>query len=225
MKYSPDQYILLEWGWGRVNATLLFTWIVMIVMSVGCWLITRRLSSSASVSFKQNLLEVLVQGMADHIEEITHRPPARFLPFVGTMFLFILISNILGVVPFFQPPTGSLSTTTAFALIVFVAVPAYSLSTRTPGDYLGEYLKPSILMLPFNIIGEISRTFALAVRLYGNIMSGTVIGIVLLLITPLFVPVIMQALSLLTGVIQAYIFALLALVYIASSMGNKEKDQ
>lgn len=223
MKYSPDQYILLDWGWGQINATLLFTWFIMLLMVGGSWWITRRLTSSTTISGWQNLLEVLVQAMVDHIEEITHRPAQQFLPLVGTLFLFILVSNILGIVPFFQPPTGSLSTTSAFALLVFVAVPAYGLTTRSLGNYLGEYIRPTILMLPFNILGEITRTFALAVRLYGNVMSGTVIGMVLLIITPLFVPVLMQALSLLTGVIQAYIFALLALVYIASAMETEEK--
>ncbi len=225
MKYSPDLYILFDWGWGQINATLLFTWLIIILMTGGSWWITRRLSCSTTISAGQNLLEVMVQGMVDHIEEITHRSAHHFLPLVGTLFLFILVSNILGLVPFFQPPTGSLSTTCAFALLVFVAVPAYGLTTRTVSNYLGEYIRPTILMLPFNILGEISRTFALAVRLYGNVMSGTVIGIVLLIITPLFVPVIMQALSLLTGVIQAYIFALLALVYIASAMEVEKKDE
>lgn len=222
MKFSPDQYILLDWGWGQINATLLCTWVIILLMTGGSRWMTRRLTSSTTISFHQNLLEVLIQGMIEHIEEITHRPPLQFLPTVGTLFLFILVSNVLGMVPFFMPPTGSLSTTSALAFLVFVAVPAYSLTTRTLGNYLGEYIKPNILMLPFNILGEISRTFALAVRLYGNIMSGTVIGIMLLIITPLFVPVIMQGLGLLTGVIQAYIFALLALVYIASGMKGEE---
>lgn len=222
MKYSPDQTIFLDWGWGQINATLLFTWVIILFMAGGSWWITRRLSSSTIISAGQNLLEVLVQGMVLHIEEITNRPALHFLPTVGTLFLFILVSNILAIVPFFQPPTGSLSTTSAFAFLVFIAVPAYGLSTRSVGSYFGQYLKPTILMLPFNLLGEISRTFALAVRLYGNIMSGTVIGIVLLIITPLFVPVIMQLLGLLTGVIQAYIFALLALVYIASAMEGDE---
>ncbi len=224
MKYSPDQYIILRWGWGQINATLLFTWLIMLLMVGGSWWITRRLSSSTTISGWQNLLEVLIQGMVDHIEEITHRSAHHFLPLVGTLFLFILVSNILSIVPFFQPPTGSLSTTSAFALLVFVAVPAYGLTTRSLRSYLGEYIRPTILMLPFNILGEITRTFALAVRLYGNVMSGTVIGMVLLIITPLLVPVVMQALSLLTGVIQAYIFALLALVYIASAMEIEEKS-
>ncbi|MBN2810127.1 MAG: F0F1 ATP synthase subunit A [Deltaproteobacteria bacterium] len=225
MKFSPDQYILLDWGWGRLNATLLFTWIIILLLAGGSWLLTRHLSSSLKISAGQNLLEVLVQGMVDHIEEISQRPARRLLPLVGTLFLFILTSNILGLVPFFQPPTGSLSTTCAFALLVFIAVPAYGLTTRSLKSYLGQYLSPTLLMLPFNLLGEITRTFALAVRLYGNVMSGTVFGMVLLLITPIFVPVLMQALSLLTGVIQAYIFALLALVYIAAAMAPEKTDK
>ncbi len=221
MKYSPDQFVFFDWGWGRINATLLFTWLLMLLLAAGSRLVTRNLSSGEKISKGQNLLEVLVSGMADHIEDITHRKPYEFLPFVGTLFIFIFVSNVLSVVPFFMPPTGSLSTTTAFALCVFVAVPVFGLSTRSLGSYLGEYIKPTFFMLPFNILGELTRTFALAVRLYGNIMSGTVIGFVLLIVTPLFFPVIMQALALLTGAIQAYIFALLAMVYIASALKRK----
>jgi F-type H+-transporting ATPase subunit a len=222
MKISPDQYLIAEWGWGRLNATILFTWVIMILLAGGSWCICRKLSDGAKMTRWQNLLEVIVSSMAEHIEDITHRNPHPFLPFVGTLFLFILLSNVLSVVPYFMPPTGSLSTTTAFALLVFAAVPSFGLSTRSLGNYLSEYIKPTPFMLPFNILGEITRTFALAVRLYGNVMSGTVIGIVLLIVMPIFFPVIMQALGLLTGVIQAYIFALLAMVYIASALQKKD---
>lgn len=222
MTYSPDQIIIVDWGWGRLNATLLATWFIMALLVVFSWAVTRKLSSDTKISHSQNLLEVLVKGMADHIKDITLRQPDSFLPFVGTLFIFILTSNVLSIIPFFIPPTGSLSTTTAFALCVFVAVPIFGLSTRSLGSYLGQYLKPSFFMLPFNILGELTRTFALAVRLYGNVMSGTVIAFVLLIVTPLFFPVIMQALGLLTGAIQAYIFALLAMVYIASALQRNE---
>ena len=114
-------------------------------------------------------------------------------------------------------PTGSLSTTTALAICVFVAVPLYGIVYQGPARYLEHYVEPTVLMLPFNIIGELSRILALAVRLYGNIMSGTVVAAILLGITPYFFPVVMQVLGLLTGMIQAYIFAILAMVYIASA--------
>jgi F-type H+-transporting ATPase subunit a len=129
-------------------------------------------------------------------------------------------------VPGYTAPTGSLSTTTALAICVFVAVPLYGIVSEGPVRYLRHYLKPTWLMLPFNVIGELSRTVALAVRLYGNIMSGTVIVAILLSLTPYFFPVVMQLLGLLTGMIQAYIFAVLAMVYIASATSaRRASDQ
>ncbi|MBI5559315.1 MAG: F0F1 ATP synthase subunit A [Deltaproteobacteria bacterium] len=216
MNFSPDQLIIVDWGWGRLNATILFTWFEMLLLVLGSRLITRKLSSGPSMSRWQNLLEILVGTIANQIELLTRQKPDSFLPFIGTLFLFILLSNLLSVIPFYKPPTASLSTTSALALCVFVAVPYYGLATRSVTSYLRQYIEPSFFMLPFNIIGDLSRILALAVRLYGNVMSGTIIGFVLLLIVPLFLPVAMQALGLLTGSIQAYIFALLAMVYIAS---------
>lgn len=225
MKFSPDQYVFIDWGWGRVNATLCFTWLLMALLVLACYLITRKLSSDTAISRRQNLLEVLVEGIADHIRGMTKQDPEPFLPFVGTLFLFIFVSNVMSVVPYFQPPTASLSTTSALAVCVFVAVPVFGLSSRSLADYLREYIKPTIFMLPFNILGEITRTFALAVRLYGNLMSGTVISFVLLMLVPFIFPVVMHILGLLTGVIQAYIFALLAMVYIASALKREEKKE
>jgi len=209
MKFSPDQYILVDWGWGRLNATIVVTWLEMGLLVFLSRLVSRRLSSGPEI--------------ARHIEAVTNREARPFLPFVGTLFLFILLSNVLAVVPFYLPPTGALSTTTALALCVFVAVPVFGLTSQGGRGYFRQYLQPSVFMLPFNILGEISRTFALAVRLYGNLMSSTVIANVLLIIMPFFFPVVMQALGLLTGVIQAYIFALLALMYIASAMQQEGK--
>lgn len=224
MKFSPDQFVIVDWGWGRLNATIVFTWFEMILLVAGSWLITRKLTSDVSISRWQNLLEILVAGIARQIEEITRQKPEPFLPFVGTLFIFILLSNLLSVVPYYHPPTASLSTTSALALCVFIAVPVYGLSTRSLGSYLRQYMEPTFFMLPFNILGDLSRTLALAVRLYGNVLSGTIIGFVLLLIVPLFLPVVMSALGLLTGTIQAYIFALLAMIYIASVLKKEEPE-
>jgi F-type H+-transporting ATPase subunit a len=218
LRISPDQIVLWQQGPLALNATLAFTWLVMALLVGGSYLVTRRLSTTEHISRWQNLLEVLVTGMRDQIRDVSHQDPGRFLPFVGTLFVFIATSNLLAVVPGFVPPTGSLSTTTALAICVLVAVPLYGIAERGLGDYLGQYLKPTVFMLPFNVIGEFSRTVALAVRLYGNIMSGVVIGAILLSIVPFFFPLVMQLLGLLTGLIQAYIFAILAMVYIASAM-------
>ena len=141
-----------------------------------------------------------------------------YLPFVGTLFLFIGVSNLLDVVPGWHPPTGSLSTTAALAICVGVAVPAFGIRQQGFVEYFRHYLRPTVIMLPFHLLSETSRNLALAVRLFGNIMSGAMIAAMLLAIAPLFFPVPMQILALLTGVIQAYVFAILAMVYIAAAV-------
>lgn len=217
MTLSPDSWVLFELGMLRISATIAFTWLVMGLLTLGSWLVTRRLDSVPELSRWQNLLEVLVSGMERQIREVSRQEPESYLPFVGTLFLYIATANLLAIVPGYMPPTGSLSTTTALAIAVFVAVPMFGILQDGPLAYLRHYVRPTPLMLPFNVIGEISRTVALAVRLYGNVMSGTVIAAILLTIAPFFFPVVMQLLGLITGMVQAYIFAVLATVYIASA--------
>jgi len=222
MRISPDQivfwqYPLGDWGVLKLNATILFTWLVMAILVLGSRMITRRLSSGTHMSRWQSLLEVLVEGMQSQIRDMSEREPGKYLPFVGTLFLFIALSNLLIIVPGYRPPTGSLSTTTALAISVLLAVPIYGVAERGLSGYLRKYLQPTLFMLPFNIIGEISRTIALAIRLYGNVMSGTVIVAILIGVAPFFFPILIELLGLLTGLIQAYIFAVLAMVYIASA--------
>jgi F-type H+-transporting ATPase subunit a len=217
MHISPDQIVLWQWGPVAVNATMAFTWVVMALLAIGARLVTARLSDSETMSRWQNLLEVLVEGLREQIRDASQQEPGKYLPFIGTLFIFIAASNLLAVVPGFRPPTGSLSTTTALAICVLIAVPLYGLADRGPLGYLRKYVQPTVFMLPFNIIGELSRTLALAVRLYGNVMSGTVIVAILVGIAPFLFPILIQLLGLLTGLIQAYIFAVLAMVYIASA--------
>ncbi|WP_432737498.1 F0F1 ATP synthase subunit A [Maridesulfovibrio sp. FT414] len=218
MEISPDHIIYFSSGFIMLNATILFTWAVMLLLVMFSWLVTRRVTSASIVPDSQNILEVLVGGLLSQIRDATNQRPEKFLPLLGTLFIFILLSNLLSAIPGFQPPTGSLSTTTAFSLIVFFSVPYYGIKENGLRNYLKGYIRPSPFMLPFNIIGEISRTFALAVRLFGNILSGTMMGAILLVIMPLFVPVIMQLLGLLIGVVQAYIFTVLAAVFIAAGL-------
>lgn len=222
---SPDQVVFWQWGVVSLNATLVFTWAVMVLLAAGAWLITRRMESGTGISRWQNLVEVLVDGMRRQIEEISRRQAGSYLYFIGTLFLFILVSNLLTVMPGYLPPTGSLSTTAALAICVFVAVPLYGISQKGLRRYLKSYMRPTILMLPFNIMGELSRTLALAVRLFGNVMSGMKVAAILLALAPLFFPVLMQVLGLLTGAIQAYIFAVLAMVYIASAARAHEHEE
>lgn len=207
-----------------LNSTIINTWVVMGILVLVSWFVTRRLTSRVPPSRGQSVLEVLVQLLRNQIREVSQQEPGPYLPFVGTLFLYIAMSNLLAIVPGFDPPTGSLSTATALAVSVFVAVPAFGIGQQGVGNYLKQYVQPTVLMLPFNIVGELSRTLALAVRLYGNMMSGTVIGMILLGFVPLFVPIVMQLFGLLTGMIQAYIFAVLAMVYIASATQAHQRE-
>jgi len=222
---SPDQVVLWQWGLISLNATIVCTWVVIALLGIGSWLITRRLSTAGHPSRWQSLLEVSVNAMRQQIREIAQDAPGSYLYFAGTLFVFILTSNLLSVVPGYIAPTASLSTTAALAICVFAAVPFYGILSRGFRGYLKQYIQPTVFMLPFNVIGELSRTLALAVRLFGNIMSGMKIAAILLALAPLFFPIVMHALGLLTGAIQAYIFSVLAMVYIASAGRAREQKE
>ena len=220
MTLTPDTLILFALGPIPLNATIVFTWVVMLLLTVASWLITRNLSSGADMSYSQNLLEVLVNTIRDQIAQISLQRSDQYLAFIGTLFVFIITANLLAIIPGYYPPTGSLSTTTALAICVFIAVPLFGISNEGLLNYLRHYIRPSLMMLPFNLIGELSRVISLSVRLYGNIMSGTVVVGILLSLMPIFFPIVIQLLGLITGVIQAYIFAILAMVYIASASSS-----
>ncbi len=223
---SPDQVLYWQWGPLQLNSTIVYTWGTMIFLVVVSWLVTRKLTSDVRTSRLQNLLEVIVSSTRNEIRQVAQQDPGIYLPFVGSLFLYIFMCNVLSVVPGYTAPTGSLSTTAALAICVFVAVIVYGVWQQGVRGYLKHYIEPTPFMLPFNVMGELSRTLALAVRLFGNIMSGTKIVAILLAVAPLFFPILMHALGLLTGIIQAYIFAILAMVYIASATrAHHEKQQ
>ena len=217
MRLSPDQWVFWQHGFAKINATLVFTWGLMFVLALGSKLVTRKLSSTAERSKWQNLLEIVVTGIQNQIEEVGLENPKKYLGFLGTLFLFVAASSLCTILPGFEPPTASLSTTVALALCVFVAVPFFGIEDRGIWGYLKSYAEPTPIMLPFNLITELSRTLALAVRLFGNMMSGAMIIGILLTITPFLFPIVMTALGLLTGMVQAYIFTILAAVYIAAA--------
>ena len=226
MRLSPDEMIFWQQGWLKLNGTIVFTWGLMLVLAVGSKLITRKLSTDLTRSRWQNLLEIIVTGIEKQIEEVGLRNPEKYIGFLGTLFLFVALSALCTVIPGYEPPTGSLSTTAALALCVFVAVPMFGIGDQGLKGYLKSYLEPTVIMLPFNVISEVSRTLALAVRLFGNMMSGTMILAILLTITPFIFPIAMSALGLLTGMVQAYIFSILAAVYIAAATrGRKPRPE
>jgi F-type H+-transporting ATPase subunit a len=222
MTLSPDQIIFWQYGLITINATLVFTWMIMALMVISSWFFTRHLSASSKLRDGQNVLEFLVTTISEQIESTTGQKASYFLPFIGTLFLFIFVCNILTIIPFYLPPTGSLSTTSALATCVFIAIPLYGIKSKGLLGYLKNYIEPVPIMLPLNIVSELARIAALSIRLFANLLSGGLIVAVLLALIPIFFPVIMQALGLLTGVIQAYIFAILAMVYIASGMDSKK---
>jgi len=225
MEISPDSTIYWQWGFIKLNATIVFTWLVIALLTLVSYFVTRNLSTGPRLSRWQNAMEVIVGYMRQQIGEITQRRPERYLYFLGTLFLFISVANLLSVVPGYRPPTGSLSTTAALAVCVFFAVPIYGISESGIVGYLKHYVQPTAIILPFRVVSELSRTLALAVRLFGNVMSGTMIGAILLTIVPFFVPVLMQLMELLIGQIHAYIFAVLAAVYIASASRAREEEE
>ena len=216
MTLSPDTKTVFTIGTFAINATIVNTWIIIFVLVSLSALLTRRLRTSG-ISPVQNFLETMIELIAAQIDEVTGRGHRRYFPFIATLFLFIAVSNLATIIPFFHAPTASLSTTAALAFCVFLSVPFFGIASSGLKNYFGQYFQPSVFMFPFHVLSEISRTVALAVRLFGNIMSSTMIGAIFLLVIPFIFPVIMQILGLVTGLIQAYIFSILALVFISSA--------
>ena len=225
MRLSPDEMIFWQQGFLKLNGTIVFTWGLMFLLAVGSKLITRKLSTGLKRSHWQNLLEIVVTGIEKQIKEVGLTQPRNYIGFLGTLFLFVASASLSTVIPGYEPPTGSLSTTVALAACVFVAVPFFGIEEQGVGAYLKSYVKPTFIMLPFNIISELSRTLALAVRLFGNMMSGAMIIGILVTITPFIFPIVMTLLGLLTGMVQAYIFFILATVYIAAATRVRKPKQ
>lgn len=225
MKLSPDDTVFWSHGFININLTIVTTWALMLIMVVGARLITRKLQTGIKISRWQCILEMIVLTISSQVKEVGMDKPRRYIPFIGTLFLFIGIANLCIIFPGYEPPTGSLSTTAALAISVFLAVPFFGIEEGGLRGYLKTYLEPTWLMLPFNLIGELTRTLALAVRLFGNIMSGGMIVAILLSIAPFIFPVLMDVLGLLTGIVQAYIFSVLATVYIAGAVQVRESKR
>lgn len=217
MNLSSDQIVFWEYGPLKLNLTIITTWAIMLALVLVSRLVARRMTDAMRRSRLQNLLEMIVINIRRQIGDVGLRHPERYLPFIGTLFIFIAASTVLTIIPGYMPPTGSLSTTSALAICVFIAVPLYGIREQGLSGYLGAYIQPTVLMLPFNLIGEFSRTLAMAVRLFGNMMSGVMIVGILLMIAPLVVPVLMTIFGLITGLVQAYIFSILTAVYLSAA--------
>ncbi|APZ51192.1 ATP synthase F0 subcomplex A subunit [Salipiger abyssi] len=203
-----------------ITAPVVVTWAIMLALALFARLATRRLTLIPGKL--QTVLELLVTTIDDQIRDTMQRDPAPFRALIGTIFLYVLIANWSSLIPGIEPPTAHLETDAALALIVFAATIAFGISGRGLRGYLATFAEPSWVMIPLNLIEQITRTFSLIVRLFGNVMSGVfVVGIVLSL-AGLFVPIPLMALDLLTGAVQAYIFAVLATVFIGAAVGETD---
>jgi F-type H+-transporting ATPase subunit a len=203
-----------------ITAPVVTTWAILAILALGSYLLTRRLAIKPGI--RQTIVEVVVTAIQHQLVEVMHDRAGRFMPLLGTLFLFLVFANLSGVVPGVAAPTASLETAAALALIVFLATQYFGVRARGFLGYLGSFTRPTIVMLPLNLLGEITRTFSLMVRLFGNIMSGEfVIGIVFSL-AGLFVPIPLMVLEILVGLVQAYIFTMLAAVFIGAATGRGE---
>lgn len=206
----------------QVTQPVVTTWAIMAVLAVGSWALTRRLRPEPSR--RQAILELLVTGIESQIKEVVRRDARPLLPLLGTLFIFLLAANVSGVLPGVQAPTGRIETPAALALIVFLSVHWFGVRARGLVGYLGSFAQPKLIMLPLNLLSEVTRTFSLMVRLFGNIMSGEFLIALLLALAGLLVPVPLMALELLVGVVQAYIFSVLATVFIGAAVGGESAE-
>jgi F-type H+-transporting ATPase subunit a len=205
-----------------ITQPVVITWGIMALLGGGSWLLTRRMSLRPSAM--QAVLELVVDSISGQIRDTMRTEPGRYLPLIGTLFLFILFANWSSLVPGIEPPTAHIETDAALALIVFFAIAWFGIRARGPLGWLASFAEPNLIMAPLNLVESITRTFSLLVRLFGNVMSGVfVIGIILSLVG-LLVPVPLMALELLTGAVQAYIFSVLAMVFIGGAVGEGAKS-
>ncbi|MBE9636335.1 F0F1 ATP synthase subunit A [Salipiger mangrovisoli] len=202
-----------------ITAPVLVTWAILALLGLGSWHATRHLSLTPGRL--QTVLELFVTAVDTQLRDTLQRDPARFRALIGTIFLFLLVANWSSLVPGVEPPTARLETDAALALIVFAATLWHGISAQGLKGYLATFAEPSWVMIPLNVIEQITRTFSLIVRLFGNVMSGVFVIGILLSLAGLLVPIPLMALDLLTGAVQAYIFAVLATVFIGAAIGDQ----
>lgn len=217
---APD--ILMYLGPVPISRPVVTTWAIMAVLTVLFWLGLRRASVSGGTL--QTALEILVETLAGQIQEIIRREPWPYLPLLGTLFIFLVVANLSAIVPGMKPPTGHLETPAALAAIVFLSVHIFGIRSRGPVEYLRRYIRPNPLLLPLNALSEITRTFSLMVRLFGNIMSHELVIAIVVFLAGLFLPIPFMLLGILIGIIQAYIFTVLATVFIGAAVGTIEGE-
>ena len=214
---------MFEWGPVQLTSTVITTWIVMAIIGSLAWLATRRLQMSPNRS--QALIEAIVSTIEESIRDIAPQHVQQILPFIGTLWVFIVFANLIGLIPGMHSPTRDLSATAAMAFLVFLSVHWFGIRIQGLKNYLLHYLKPSPILLPINLISEVTRTIALAVRLFGNMMSLEMVALLILMVAGFLVPVPILMLHIVEALVQAYIFGMLALIYVASGLQSQQLRQ
>ena len=223
MQSSPlSSVVVLHLGPVPITRPVVTTWAIMAVLTILCRLVTRQLQSVPSS--RQALLEVLVGGIAQQIQDVIRKDPEPFIPLLGTLFIYLVCANLSGLVPGVQAPTSRLETPVALGIIVFLSVHYFGVRAHGLGGYLAGFARPKLVMLPLNVLSEVTRTFSLMVRLFGNVMSGEFVIALVVALAGLFVPVPLMVLELLIGLVQAYIFAVLATVFIGAAVGGSDNS-
>ena len=223
MIHSPlETKALFHVGSVAISEPVIITWVIMTLLVAFAVAVTRRLSLMPSTA--QTVLERFVGAIDGQIRDTMQVEPRPYRALIGTIFIFILLANWSSLIPGVEPPTAHLETDAAFAAIVFCATIFYGIRTRGLLDYLRTFAEPTWIMIPLNIVEQITRTFSLIIRLFGNVMSGVFIGAIVLSLAGLFVPIPFMALDLLTGAIQAYIFTVLAMVYIGAALAEGRQE-
>jgi F-type H+-transporting ATPase subunit a len=212
--------VLLQIGPVAITRPVVTTWAIMAGLGLASWFTTRRMSLQPDR--RQAVVEGIVTSVMGQIDEVIRKDPRPFLPLLGTLFIFLVTANLSGVLPGVEAPTSKLETPAALALIVFVAVHVFGVLARGPIGYLRSFAQPKLIMLPLNIISEITRTFSLMVRLFGNVMSGEFVIALVIALAGLFLPIPLMALEILVGLVQAYIFTILATVFIGAAINTAE---
>lgn len=222
MQSSPlTSAVLFHLGPVAISKPVVTTWLIMLTLFVVCRLITRRLQVQPSSG--QALVEVLITGIQAQIEEVMRKDARPFLPLLGTLFIYLVVANLCGLIPGVEAPTSKLETPVALGLIVFFSVHYFGVRAQGIRSYLASFARPKLIMLPLNILSELTRTFSLMIRLFGNVMSGEFVIAMVVALAGLFVPLPLMVLELLVGVVQAYIFSILATVFIGAAVGSVEK--
>jgi len=219
----PLQAAGFDFGPLTISSTVITTWGIMLALTLLVWLASRRLQ--AQPGMLQAALEGIVSVIEEAIRGILPQYTRQVMPFIATLWLYIVVANLVGLIPGLHSPTRDLSATSGLAILVFFSVHWFGIRTQGLKSYLRHYLSPSPLMLPFHLISEVSRTVALAVRLFGNMMSLEMAALLVLLVAGFLAPVPILMLHIVEALVQAYIFGMLAMIYVAGGIQSQQVIQ